>query len=93
MKTAILITALAMSAGAGAADHSTRGYVRSNGTYVQPHMQTNPNSTRLDNYSTRGNVNPYTGQAGTVSPFYAPPQRVAPMPISGYGMPRVNGEQ
>ena len=23
----------------------------------------------LDNYSTKGNVNPYTGQAGTVDPY------------------------
>lgn len=26
---------------------------------------TNPNGTRNDNYSTRGNVNPWTGKAGT----------------------------
>jgi len=31
-------------------------------------MQTNPNSTKLDNYSTKGNVNPYTGKPGTVDP-------------------------
>ena len=43
----------------------TRGYVKKNGTYVQPHMKTTPNSTKLDNYSTKGNVNPYTGKAGT----------------------------
>jgi hypothetical protein len=32
---------------------------------VAPHYQTNPNTTRLDNWSTRGNVNPYTGAMGT----------------------------
>ena len=37
--------------------HSTQS-----GTYVQPHYQTNPNNSQLDNYSTRGNLNPYTGQ-------------------------------
>ena len=48
--------------------HAVRGYTRRDGTYVAPHQQTNPNSTRLDNWSTRGNVNPYTGQIGTRDP-------------------------
>lgn len=41
-----------------------RGYFRDNGTYVQPSYRSNSNSTRLDNWSTRGNYNPYTGKAG-----------------------------
>jgi hypothetical protein len=48
------------------------GYTRKNGTYVMPHYQTAPNATRLDNWSTKGNVNPYTGTVGTKDP-YAPP--------------------
>jgi hypothetical protein len=56
---AVAMPALAQS------DHYVSGYTRANGTYVAPHEQTNPNNTRDDNYSTRGNVNPYTGQAGT----------------------------
>lgn len=46
-------------------DHYVNGYERSNGTYVAPHEQTNPNNTRNDNYSTYGNTNPYTGSRGT----------------------------
>ena len=46
-------------------DHVVSGYTRSNGTYVAPYHATNPNSTKNDNYSTVGNVNPYTGQTGT----------------------------
>lgn len=46
------------------ADHSVSSYVRSNGTYVAPSHATNPNSTRNDNYSTKGNVNPYTEKEG-----------------------------
>lgn len=42
-----------------------RGYTRRDGTYVPPHYRTAPNSTRNDNWSTRGNVNPYTGEPGT----------------------------
>ena len=48
-----------------ASDHYVNGYTRANGTYVQGHYQTDPNSTKDDNYSTRGNENPYTGEAGT----------------------------
>lgn len=50
------------------ADTYVNGYFRKNGTYVQPHYRTSPNGTTLDNYSTRGNVNPYTGKAGTIDP-------------------------
>ena len=46
----------------------SQGYVRQDGSYVQPHYQTAPNNTVHDNYSTKGNTNPYTGQAGTVNP-------------------------
>lgn len=45
------------------------GYARKDGTYVAPHYRTNPNDTKSDNYSTQGNVNPYTGQRGTVNPY------------------------
>lgn len=49
--------------------HSVSGYTRSNGTYVAPHHATNPNGTKSDNWTTRGNVNPYTGRPGTRSPY------------------------
>jgi hypothetical protein len=44
------------------------GHYKSNGTYVQPYYRTAPNSTNRDNFSTRGNTNPYTGQAGYITP-------------------------
>lgn len=47
-----------------------QGYTTQNGTYVQPHYQSAPNSTQYDNWSTRGNVNPYTGQVGTRTPHW-----------------------
>jgi hypothetical protein len=49
--------------------HYVQGYTRSNGTYVPGHYATNPNSTKLDNYSTKGNTNPWTGKPGTKSPY------------------------
>lgn len=46
--------------------HEVKPYTREDGTRVRGHKRTNPNSTVNDNYSTRGNVNPWTGRAGTV---------------------------
>ena len=48
-----------------AADVQVKGYTRKNGTQVAPSTRTAPNSTKSDNYSTKGNVNPSTGKAGT----------------------------
>ena len=50
--------------GSNPSSHFVQGYVTRDGTYVAPHMQTNPNSTTLDNYGTSGNVNPFTGVTG-----------------------------
>ncbi len=62
----ILVLCLGVGMFFGNADAAyTRGYVRSNGTYVSGYYRTNPDSTRINNYSTRGNVNPFTGKAGT----------------------------
>lgn len=41
------------------------GYTKKDGTVVVPHNRTAPNKTKNDNWSTKGNVNPYTGKAGT----------------------------
>ena len=46
-------------------EHLVSGYTNKNGTFVAPHYQTNSDNTRNDNYSTRGNFNPHTGEAGT----------------------------
>ncbi len=45
--------------------HSVKGYTKRDGTHVAPSHATNPNGTRTDNYSHKGNVNPYTGKEGT----------------------------
>jgi hypothetical protein len=49
--------------------HYTRGYYRSNGTYVQPHYQTNPDRNIYNNWSTYPNINPFTGRQGTINPY------------------------
>ena len=75
MKRTVLVVLIMLAASifvAFTADAATRvrGYYKpSSGTYVMPHYRSSPNSTRWDNYSTRGNYNPFTGKKGYSSPF------------------------
>jgi len=69
--TALIVTVIGVTAWA---DVSVKGYTRRDGTYVRPHMRSNPDGNFGNNWSTVGNRNPYTGQWGT--------KRTPP---SGYG--------
>ena len=86
MKTTVLIASLALFAWTAEAQVYVQPHVTRDGTYVEGHYRTAPNSTKLDNYSSQGNVNPYTGQAGRVDPYaqpsnpYHPPQQ----PLCGF---------
>ena len=42
-----------------------KGYFKSNGTYVAPHYRSSPDGNFYNNWSTYGNINPYTGKEGT----------------------------
>jgi hypothetical protein len=53
------------------------GYRRRDGTYVQPHYRSRPDGNFNNNWSTYGNVNPYTGKPGWIR-----------NPPSGYGRRR-----
>lgn len=74
MKFLILLIALCLtglnayakkaSGGIGGSD-SFRGHIKKDGTYVQPQRATNPNNTQRDNWSSKPNVNPYTGKQVT----------------------------
>ncbi len=54
------------------ADTYVEGYFRSDGSYVLPYVRSDQNSTNLDNYSTKGNQNPYSGSEGTRAKDYSP---------------------
>ena len=80
MKTMLTILALLATITFANAQgyHYTRGYYRSNGTYVQPHWQTNPDGNIYNNWSTYPNVNPFNGRQGTIYPdrgLYTMPKR------------------
>ena len=72
---AMMIASIAVPA---TAQVQVRGYTKKDGTYVAPHVRSTPNSSTSDNWSTQGNVNPYTGKTGTVDPYrvptYSPPK-------------------
>jgi len=57
------------SRGSGSNQNSTyvKPSTRSDGTQVDGHWRTKPNSTESDNYGTRGNYNPHKGTYGTKS--------------------------
>jgi len=72
------------------ADEYVHGYVRQNGTVVQPYYRSSPNGSVMDNYSYHGNVNPYTGSVGTdnythdqTSPYFQGPDMYGNVGHSG----------
>ena len=71
---ATIIGTLTLAAGAAYAQgyHYVSPYSRPDGTYVQPHYQTNPNGNLYNNWSSRPNTNPFTGQPGTRNPYSNP---------------------
>lgn len=71
MKSALaMILLCSLAATSFAKDsHAVKGYTKKDGTYVEPHRATNPDNTKVNNYSAKGNVNPYTGKEGTKHPL------------------------
>lgn len=80
MRIVILGVALALAAGQASAteSHRVKGYTKSDGTYVAPTRATNPDARKTNNYSSKPNVNPYSGRVGTVDPYKAPSAYKAP---------------
>ncbi|WP_431103072.1 hypothetical protein [Roseateles noduli] len=87
---AMVTTVFAKGGGAVA----VRGYVKKDGTYVAPHMRSAPDANFQNNWSTTGNINPYTGepgkvdtppavQSGVAAPArtWTPPASMAPAPL------------
>ncbi|MFK2905672.1 hypothetical protein ISP17_17065 [Dyella ginsengisoli] len=50
-----------------------RGHVTKAGVYVAPSFRTEPNHTKVDNWSSKPNVNPYSGKVGTKDPYTTSP--------------------
>jgi hypothetical protein len=66
LSLAIAVPALAgRKSGGSGGDVSVRGYTRKDGTYVEPYHRSAPDGDFWNNWSTKGNINPYTGKEGT----------------------------
>ncbi|WPD73896.1 hypothetical protein [Dickeya fangzhongdai] len=51
--------------GSSSSHERVNGYVKSNGEHVSSYMRTSKDTTQYNNFSTKGNYNPYTNQYGT----------------------------
>jgi hypothetical protein len=71
LAAALLVPATIAPTETLAASCYVNGYTRSNGTPVSGYYRSCPDSSTDNNWSTRGNQNPYTGAWGTRDP-YAP---------------------
>lgn len=65
----VLALGCALSFASIADSTKVNGYFKKDGTYVPPHVRTTPNNSKVDNWSTKGNVNPYSGKKGTKDPY------------------------
>jgi hypothetical protein len=64
----VLTLGLLFSASVEAKTIKVKSYYKpSTGTYVNSYYKTSPNTRKSDNYSSKGNYNPYTGKKGTKS--------------------------
>lgn len=62
---AYVLLSLAVSLPAFAkSSHRVKGHVKKDGTYVAPHRATDPDKSKANNWSQKGNTNPSTGKDG-----------------------------
>jgi hypothetical protein len=74
LRTIIVVVSIILLPLAAIADETVRGHWKDTNhdgvkdTYVNPYHRTSPNSSAYDNYSSKPNINPYTGEKGSVDP-------------------------
>ena len=65
LRNLFFIVTVALASVSVQAQTYVEGHFRSDGSYVAPHYRTDANYTAGDNWSTKGNYNPYTGERGS----------------------------
>ena len=78
MKKIAILLAAGLAATAFAQSTYVKPHVRKDGTYVEGLHRSAPDNSRLNNYSSQGNYNPYTGEKGSVNPYNQPQPNYAP---------------
>ena len=70
LRKVVLAGALSLTIASPAlADTFVHGYLRQDGTYVQPYWRSDPDGIPQNNFSYPGNLNPYTGKIAPGDPF------------------------
>ena len=80
----------AVGTAVNAADH-VGGHYRSNGAYVAPYSRSSKDTSYNNNWSVRPNVNPYTGQAGSLRPTWNDRAPSSSRSSSYFGSPSRSG--
>ena len=60
----VVVSVLGLSASHADASVRVRSYTTKRGTYVAPSYRSNPDHIKSNNYSAKGNYNPYSGKKG-----------------------------
>lgn len=68
-KLVLILTALCFLSSPAFARYQRGYYKPSSRAYVGGHYKTRSDGIRSNNYSTKGNFNPYTGKKGYASPY------------------------
>jgi hypothetical protein len=71
--TAAILLSIVATMPFAKASHPVKGYTKKDGAHVARYHATNPDRTRTNNFSAKGNINPYTGKEGTKNPYASPP--------------------
>lgn len=66
LKLFFLLFLIVLTSYVEARDVSVRSYTRKDGTHVRGHYRTSPDRRINNNWSTEGNINPYTGKYGHI---------------------------
>lgn len=85
MKIATFFVALCALSVSAIAQTYVKPHVRKDGTYVEGHYRSKPDSNPYNNYSSQGNTNPYTGQSGSVNPYSTPSYQAPTYQAPSYG--------
>jgi hypothetical protein len=80
-KLLIILTILCLTSPANAQIKMQQGYIKKDGTYVQPHIKTKADGNIYNNFSTKGNKNPYNNKAGYKPNTYKMPKLKTPKPL------------
>lgn len=93
MKKTILFLSFIACASFLSAQTYVQPYTKSDGTYVPGHYRSTKDNTYKNNWSTKGNTNPYTGVSGTKNSTYQGSKTIHTGPRGGKYYINSNGNK